>query len=96
MQFTLTNHFSPAERALLHATLLHIKEQNQEQQIADSINRNSQAKLYKEFQTFTDATLNELLQKLFHDCFLEDLDFIKQFAKQRNSVLNSNIPAPAL
>jgi hypothetical protein len=91
MQFTLTNHFTTAERALLHATLLHIKEQNAIQKAIDKIDNPSN--VLKEFYNFTEATMDQLIEKLFHDCFLEDLDFIKEFAKQRNTALASNTAA---
>jgi hypothetical protein len=90
MQFTLTNDFTTAERALLHATLLHIKEQNATQRAIEKMNNIKVAKIFHEFASFTDTTMDQLIEKLFHDCFLEDMDFIKEFAKQRNSALASN------
>lgn len=96
MPFTLTNDFTPAQRAFLHQALIHIKEQNADQKVIDTITPDRPAKIFQEFQQFADNTIEELLQKLFHDCFLEDLDFVKHFAKQRNSVLNSNTTAAAI
>lgn len=74
---TLINDFTPAQRALLHACITFFKN-NTQQAFTETIEKNK-SPLYKLFYSYTTEQLNELEQRLFAECFIDDLDFVKHF-----------------
>ncbi len=71
---------SPAERALLHQALLFFKEHSQEA-FAETIVKDHST-IYKEFYKYAETTTTDLMNKLFADCLIDDMEFIKHFNKQ--------------
>jgi hypothetical protein len=74
------NELTPAQRALLHAALENFKEgieQNFEKMIL-----NGGDNLYKEFYAFTQEEIRNLQNKLFAECFIDDMNFMDHFNKQ--------------
>lgn len=73
----ITNQLAPKERALLYTAMLFLKNQS-ELFLSQSILEDWPT-VSKEFYKYTEAELKLLMQKLFGECFPEDLDFINHF-----------------
>lgn len=85
---TLTNELQPNERALLYTAMLFFKRQN-EQCLSTAI-LSDQDKILKDFHKYTDTQTKQLINKLFGDCFPEDLEFLSYF----NQYIK-DLPTPA-
>lgn len=71
------NELTPAQRALLHSSLLYMKN-NIKQEFADIV-LNGESDLYMEFYTYTEKQITDLLNTLFAECFIDDMEFIQHF-----------------
>lgn len=89
-----TDQLTPAERALLHTALLFFKEHAQEA-FSETIVKD-QSNIYKEFYKYAETTTNDLMNKIFAECFIDDMDFIKQFNKQWIAAKNMINEKPAI
>jgi hypothetical protein len=74
---SVINELTPPQRALLHSALLYMKN-NIKQEFADIV-LNGESDLYREFYTYTEKQITELINQLFAHCFIEDMEFIQHF-----------------
>ena len=74
---SIINQLEPNERALLYTAMLFFKNRS-EQSLAESMLTPTTTAL-REFYKYTDNEAKALMNKLFAECFPEDLEFVKHF-----------------
>lgn len=77
---TIITETSPEQRALLYNALLFFKTHAQEA-FAESVIQDD-SKLFKDFYRHTDKELQQLINDLFADTHIDELDYIRQFNRQ--------------